>query len=105
MTTPVYSVTSLSLTFLESQPPKLAIHVGGKTGTPNWTGFALMHRVYITPPADGVYEADVVGVPPGGMTIEVVSPFSFSEIWGHIPADLKGFRVYSATDSVTTMLE
>lgn len=74
-------------------------------GRPAGPGFALVHRVYIVPPADGVYEADVVGVPPSGTVIQVVTPYAFSQIWGHFPADLKGFKVYSATDSVTTMME
>lgn len=105
MTTPVFSVSTLSLTVLESQPPKLAIHVSGSVSTPGWTGLTLIHRVYIVPPADGVYEADVVGVPPGGIVPQIITPFAFSEIRGQFPADLKGFRVYSATDSVTTMME
>jgi len=105
MTTPVYSVSTLSIAVLESQPPKLSIRVSGQVSTPGWTGLKLVHRVYVVPPADGIYEADAVGTPPGGIVPEVLTSFSFNEIWGHVPADLKGFKVYSATNSVTTAAE
>jgi hypothetical protein len=105
MTSPVYSVSTLNIGWLESQPPKLAITIGGEVSTPGWTGFTLAHRIYIVPPAGGIYEADVVGVPPSGNVIQVITPFSFNEVWNHVPADLKGLKVYSATDSVTTATE
>jgi hypothetical protein len=105
MTTPVYTVTRLNITVVKTKPPGLAISVEGEVGTPGWTGFALDHRIYIAPPADGIYEADMVGVPPGGNVIQVVTPFCYDETWAPFPADLKGLKVYSATNAVTVALE
>lgn len=105
MTTPVLSITSLDITVVKTNPLGLAIEVEGEVGTPGWSGFALEHRIYIAPPADGIYEADMVGVPPSGNVNQVVTPFCYDETWAPFPADLKGLKVYSATNDRTVALE
>ena len=101
----VYSVSKLDISIVKTNPPGLAINVEGEVRTSGWTGFALNHYVYVNPPADGIYEADMVAVPPGGIVLQVITPFAHDETWPAFPAEhLKGFRVYSATNSVTTML-
>jgi hypothetical protein len=105
MSTSVHSITGLNLTIVKTDPLGLAITVEGEVGTPGWTGFALDHRIYIAPPADGIYEADMVGVPPAGNVIQVVTPFCYDETWKPFPADLKGLKVYSATNDITVALE
>lgn len=105
MTSPVYSITSLTIAVVKTNPLGLAITVEGEVGTPGWTGFALDHRIYIAPPPDGIYEADMVGMPPGGGVADVVTPFCYEETWAPFPASLKGLKVYSATNAVTVALE
>lgn len=102
MTQAVYSITDLNVSTLESNPPILAIRAQGETSTSGWSGFKLVHRVYVTPPADGIYEADLVGMPPGGFVPQVITPFSHSEFWKPFPDDLRGLKVNASTNSMTS---
>jgi len=105
MTQRVYSVSGLNIQIVKTNPLGLAIQVEGEVSTPGWTGFALSHYVYVNPPADGIYEADMMGVPPSGNVIQVITPFCHDETWAPFPEEhLKGLKVYSATNSVTAML-
>lgn len=99
----VYSVTSLTLLIEESMPPGLRIHVEGETVNPHWSNIELSYFVYINPPADGIYEADVIGTP-SDIGPDVLSPFRIDASRRLFPDDLKGLKVYSATNSVTAML-
>lgn len=102
----VYSISALSIQVVKTDPPGLSVHVEGDVSTPGWSEFALQHYVYVQPPPDGIYEADVVGAPPEGPTPDVITPFFHSETWIRFPQEhLKGLRVHSGTNSVTTMLE
>jgi hypothetical protein len=100
----VLRIGEVNLVINESEPPQLQIHVEGDVSTPGWSDFDLAHRIPIVPPADGIYEADVYGRRPGGAEPDVVTAFEFDDVWTPFPADLKGLRVYSATNSVTTAL-
>lgn len=104
MTQRVYSVSCVEIAVVKTDPLGLSIHVEGDVSTPGWTGFALNHYVYVNPPADGIYEADMVAVPPPG-GIQVITPFTYDETLAPFPeAHLKGLKVYSGTNSVTAML-
>lgn len=104
MTALVFAVRRLGIAIVKTDPPGLAIAVEGEVGTPGWTGFALEHRIYIAPPPDGIYEADMVGAPPAGPAIGVVTPFRHDETWAPFPADFQGLKVHSASNSATTAL-
>ena len=73
--TKVREVISANLTIMRTHPPSLSISVEGNTATPGYTGFHLSHYVYITPPADGIYDADMVATPPTGIVIQKITPF------------------------------
>lgn len=105
MTKPVLLISNVEISIVKTNPPGFATRVEGQVGTPGWTGFALDHPIYIAPPPDGIYEADMVGEPAGGIVIQVETPFCFEENWVPFPADLKGLRVHGATNSITAMLE
>jgi hypothetical protein len=105
MTNPVLLVSKIEISIIKTNPPGLATRVEGEVGSPGWTGFALDHPIYIAPPPDGIYEAEMVGDPPDAVTAQVKTPFCFEENWVPFPADLKGLRVCCATNSVTAMLE
>ena len=100
----IYGVTSVSLAILESQPPKLAITLAGNCNTSGWKNFGIEPRIYVVPPADGIWDADLVGDKPGGIVLEVLTPMHASAIWPTIPAELKGVRIHAATNSMTAML-
>ena len=75
MAQPVHSITRLNIAVVKTNPLGLAIEVDGEVGTPGWSGFALSHYEYVVPPPDGIYEADMVGVPPGGNVISASRRF------------------------------
>lgn len=77
----VYEITHVRLTVLRTNPPSLSIAVEGNLSTPGYTDFALSHWVYIDPPADGIYDANMVAAPPTGIVQQVITPFSYQEIW------------------------
>lgn len=102
----VYSVSCLNIHVVKTDPPGLVVHVEGEVSTPGWSDFALQHFVYVQPPPDGIYEADLVATPPGGMTPQVITPFAHDETWMGFPIEhLKGLTVHSGTNKVTAMLE
>ena len=101
MTALVSAVRRLGIAIVATDPPGLAITVEGEVGAPGWTGFALDHYIYIARPPDGIYEADMVGVPPAGDAIPAVTPFRHDETWAPFPADLQGLRVHAARNSAT----
>jgi hypothetical protein len=101
----VYEVDSARLTVLRTHPPSLSITVEGKTSTPGYTDFHLEHWVYITPPEDGIYDADMVATPPSGIVIQVITPFEHHEVWENYPSEhLKGMRIHAETNTIVTLL-
>jgi hypothetical protein len=103
--TKVYEVNSARLTVLRTHPPSLSITVEGNTSILGYSNFHLEHWIYITPPADGIYDADIVATPPTGSVLQVISPFQHQDVWENYPAEnLKGMRIHSATNNVVTML-
>ncbi len=62
----IYQVDDIDITLLKTNPPSLAIDANGMASTPNWSSVHLAKREYVTPPADGYQEFDLVGMPPCG---------------------------------------
>ena len=104
MTARVYEIIGLDISVVKTNPPGLAVHVEGEVPTTGWSGFALQYFVYVTPPADGIYEADMVGEPSNDSSLPVLTPFTYDTTRTPFPDDLKGLKVYSATNSITAML-
>jgi hypothetical protein len=100
----VYSVESVELALDKSNPPQLEIHAKGTARTPGYTNPTLSEIIYVTPPADGMYEYDFVATRPGGMVPQVLVPIEASTTRSSIPKELKGVRVKSATNTAEAML-
>jgi hypothetical protein len=66
----VPSVKSVDLVTLESFPPQIWIRVVGEAPNSGWseTGF-LNQYVYLLPPADGIYEFDLLAFSPDDSAI------------------------------------
>ncbi len=97
----VYSIKEINLSILESFPPQLHISALGTVTTSGWTNGALIPRLYITPPANGIYEFDFEATPPKNISLQVLMPISASYIMPDIPLNLKGVKVYTKTNSMT----
>jgi len=104
----VYSVTNVELQIEKRNPPILVIKTDGEANSGGWTDFQLIGYVYIAPPADGIYDFDLVGEAPDdgeivSGAITKIKPSVETE-WSPFPADLKGVRVHSSTNSFTVTL-
>jgi hypothetical protein len=101
----VLSISSLRLDLLRTSLLDLAIHVEGEADTPGWNAFALHHHIYVRPPLDGIYEAEMVGVRPDAPPSRMPVKFTFDATWAGFPIQhLLGLRVHSATNSLTVAL-
>ena len=105
MAAPVSSITRLNIALVRTDPPGLAIRVEGEVAARGWSGFALDHPIYIAPPPDGIYEAEMTGVPPPGAARPAAVRFSHHEIWAPVPDDFTGLRVRAATNEMVAILD
>lgn len=78
----------------QSNPPNLLITATGEVPTAGWKKIQLLRRVYITPPADGIWEYDLVGLPPTGPAAQVVTKVRGRDQWKDYDQKTKGVRVY-----------
>ena len=104
MTAKLLKVNNIDLALLKSNPPQLSITVFGSAPTTGWTNAHLIPYVYIMPPADGVYDFDLAGIPPSGLAGEMISPAVANYIWPEFPHELKGVRVHASINKEEKML-
>ena len=81
-------------------PDSLELKVSGEAAGPGYTDTEFLPRIYPAPPADGIYEVDVVATKPAGGTA-AVTPIEVKSGWGHYPqAHLKAVRFIAQTNAV-----
>jgi hypothetical protein len=92
----VSKITAIDYVFETSDPPDLIVTAVGQVPTLGWTKPVLVRRTYIQPPADGIWEYDLYGVPPSGVAGQMISPVSATNRWEHVEhaLSIKGVRVY-----------
>lgn len=101
---PVMSIDSASIE-IPRMPHTIKMIVHAKVSSTGWTNGAILPRIYIQPPKDGIYEVDVVAQKPGGMTGQVIMPMLIDQPWKNYPEPhLKGIKFNAKTNSVTAML-
>jgi len=83
----------------------LSIVAHGTVTTSGWKNPRLIPYVYITPPADGIYDFDFVADAPDSPALQVLLPISAGEEWQDFPPDLIGVRVHASTNSVEKKLD
>lgn len=99
----VYSVISVDLALLKSNPPQLAITAFGQVNSGGWKNGTLEMRYYVNPPEDGIQDLDFVAQPPVGNAIQVILPVSAHHVITDIPGWLKGVRVHAKSNNVVAM--
>jgi hypothetical protein len=77
----------------------LYVVASGTVPTSGWSNGQLSPRIYVTPPADGIWDFDFVAEEPHGIVLPVLSPISGSHI-GTAPGWLSGVRVIAASNNV-----
>lgn len=90
----VPTITKIEYAIQTSNPPNLLITAFGKVATGGWKQVQLSRRVYITPPADGIWEYDLVGLPPSDPAIQVETIVKATNRWKDYDQSIKGVRVY-----------
>ena len=86
-------------------PDTLTMKATGKTRTPGYHELAFLPRVLPGPPADGIYDVDVVGYKPQPPAAQQVTAVEVKGDWTNYPkAHLKGVRFISGADDVVAML-
>ena len=101
----VFRVDKVDLSLLKSNPPQLGIHADGMARSGGYTDARLVEVIYVTPPADGIWEYTFEAVPPAGPATLPLTPVSAYTIRATIPAGFKGVRVKAATNDVVAQLE
>jgi hypothetical protein len=79
------SIDDVSVAINKSDPPTVAITVKAQAPTPNYTEFQLAPR--IGDPNDEIFAFDAKGRPPQDMTIQVVTPATFTVEYSDAPID------------------
>jgi hypothetical protein len=86
-------------------PDSLTLHATGKTPMAGYTELAFLPRINPAPPADGIYDVDVIGYKPQGAAAQAVTPVETKGEWTNYPkARLKGVRFMAKNNEVVAML-
>jgi hypothetical protein len=103
------SVQDVTVVINKSNPPTIGITVNASTPTPNFTELQLTPR--IGDPKDLIFSFDAKGRPPQDMTIQVITPASFSVEYVDAPLAkvgvievyaLENCKAFSVTDNKPT---
>ena len=95
---PVMRVVSGSIIYTR-RPGSVLICARGRVGTRGWTNAMLTPRVYIRPPANGIWEVDFTARRPRGIVAQVVTPIAARRSWS-APRNLRGIRIVGRANSI-----
>jgi hypothetical protein len=95
----VFSVQSISIQTLLSQPPHVIISFTGQATSTGWSLAELSSRFNNQHAAkDGIYEFDFVAEPPKEISLPVLTPIAASFELFPKPNDFKGVRIYAQSN-------
>ncbi|KAB7613629.1 hypothetical protein F9L33_09630 [Amylibacter sp. SFDW26] len=99
----LFSISSIELALLKSNPPQLSITVAGLATTSGWSNPELkpMEKVLS---ADGILDLDFVAEPPSGIALQALTPIVASVIWEDDVERLIGVKVYSRSGDQVQLL-
>ena len=100
---PVPSITDVTVSMLKSNPPQLEIDAKGYSGLGVWEQAHLSVREYVTPPADGFQEIDMIGNQVSEHE-KIITNFDLTITIQQYPDWLKGVRVRGAENFMEAML-
>ena len=83
-------------------PDTLVLKATGEAPGPGYSDATFLPRIYPGPPADGIYEVDVVATKPAGAVAAQPSPIEVKGAWAHYPAArLKAVRFMAQANEIT----
>lgn len=98
----VLSVETVIYNQTKSLPPLMLLHAKGTVNTGGWTKGRLSPHVYITPPADGIWDFSFMATMPTGPSIQVFSTIESEVLLLSTPEWCKGVRVHASSNFVET---
>ncbi|WP_157538870.1 hypothetical protein [Hydrogenophaga flava] len=98
----VLSVETVIFNQTKSLPPLMLLHARGTVNTGGWTNGRLSPHVYVTPPADGIWDFSFIAAMPTGPSIQVCSTIESEVLMLSAPAWCKGVRVHASVNSIET---
>ncbi len=91
----VKTILNVEYAIEESNPPTLVVTAVGQVPTLGWKDAELIRRVYVAPPADGIWDYDLYAVPPAGLALQALSVVRADDRWvGFDRGSVKGVRVH-----------
>src|SRR6478672_10267696 len=100
----ILSIESIKLINLNSNTPFLVLLVEGQASTPGWSEFRLCPFVYLNPPANGIYEFNLIGKEPEYIGTQFSTAAAAVYVWKGFPENLKGIKVYGSANNRFRML-
>lgn len=78
----IYSIDTVDLTLLKSNPPNLLIEAEGRVTSSGWSKGTLVAYSYVTPPADRIQDFDAVAnaPEPGTIVLPVLTPIRIEHV-------------------------
>lgn len=114
MTSRIYSIVTVDLSLIKTNPPGLLVSAAGMVTTSGWSNPRLVPFTYFKPPADGILDCDFVATPPAPdqIVLQVLTPISgdlaltdieLDNFWGPgLP--LVGIRCHSVGNTKTALV-
>lgn len=99
----INKVETVYLAINKMYPPQLYVSAAGEVSSSGWKSAELAPRLYLTPPADGVQDIDFLATRPSNINLPMLLPIT-GDISLTLVEWLKGVRVHSSTNTVTTLL-
>lgn len=114
MVSRIYSIVSVDLSLIKTNPPGLLITAAGMVTSSGWSAPKLNPFTYVQPPADGILDCDFVATPPTSeqIILPVVTPIAadlalndidLANYWG-TEQPLVGVRCHSVGNSKTAFV-
>ncbi len=86
-------------------PDSLTLHATGKTASAGYYDLVFLPRINPAPPADGIYDVDVIGYKPQAPAAQAATPVETKGEWANYPKEhLKGVRFMAKNNAVVAML-
>ena len=99
----IFSVQSVQLNVLKSNPPQLSVSATGFATTPLWSEPELRPLEDTLSP-DGILDLEFVAVPPDQIVSQVLSPIAASTVWTNDVDRVIAVRIVSRTNDPITFL-
>ena len=102
----VFRVDSVELTRIPSKPAQVNITAYGTASTPGWTAAQLVPFIYVQAPPDGIYDFDLVALPPiGGVTTQVLTPLPEpASLTEFLPDKFRGVKIHALDNKMQALL-